>query len=170
MKFASLLIPLCVGLTVACTGPSAPDSPGDTPDDQPAEETAAPAADAVDEEPIDPREAIPSVGYEPKTRIEPGLDEQSESARADLGQRLGLDAVSIEVVQAQAVMWPNSGLGCPEPDMGYMDVLTPGVLIRLRTGGKLYQYHGGKSSVPFLCEPAERIGKPLPPGSYDDGT
>ncbi|MBA3562971.1 MAG: hypothetical protein H0W33_02970 [Gammaproteobacteria bacterium] len=109
-------------------------------------------------------------GYELKKRMEAGLEEPSQNARADLGQRLSVDADSIDVVQAEAVMWRNSGLGCPEPDMRYKDVLTPGVLIRLRSGGQVYEYHGGRGSTPFLCESAERIQEPLPRGSYDDGT
>jgi hypothetical protein len=168
MKLACLL--MCAAVTMACTGPSSPDPSGGEPD------TAEEAADAGDEagrneaDEIDAaRAAMPGVEYEPKQRIEPGLEKQSESARADLAKRLGVEADGIEVVQAQAVMWPNSGLGCPEPDTMYMDVLTPGVLIRLRTGGKLYQYHAGRSSAPFLCE-SERARNPLPPGSYDDGT
>jgi len=170
MKLALLLIPLGAGIAIACTGPSAPDPAGVEADDS----AAAPeSGEGVDEQAGDEideaRAAMPSVDYEPKKRLEPGHEEQSESARADLAKRLGVDVDSIEVVQAQAVMWPNSGLGCPEPETMYMDVLTPGVLIRLRTGGKVYQYHAGRSSAPFLCE-NERIRNPLPPGSYDDGT
>jgi len=170
MKRAGLLISIYVAVAIACT-PSAPDPSDAGPDGTAAEavddgdEPAGTGADDID----DARAGMPGVDYEPKTRIEPGHEKQSESARADLAKRLGVDADSIEVVQAQAVMWPNSGLGCPDPDTMYMDVLTPGVLIRLRTGGKLYQYHAGRSSAPFLCE-AERARQPLPPGSYDDRT
>jgi hypothetical protein len=171
MKLAGLLISLCVAVAIACTGPSAPDPSDAEPDGAAAEaeeagdESGGKGADDID----NARAAMPSVDYEPKKRIEPGHEEQSELARADLAKRLGVEADGIEVVQAQAVMWPNSGLGCPEADTMYMDVLTPGVLIRLRTGGEIYQYHAGRSSAPFLCE-TERARNPLPPGSYDDRT
>ncbi|MGH8497061.1 MAG: hypothetical protein ACREVN_13095 [Gammaproteobacteria bacterium] len=158
MKLAP--IGVCAVLVIACTGPSAP---------EPSDE-AAPGAVTSEDEIEAARQAMPHPDFEARSRIEPGLDEQAASARADLAQRLGIDEQSIEVVQAIAVTWRNSGLGCPEPDMRYMDVLTPGVLIRLRSGDASYEYHGGRQSKPFLCEPPGRIEEPLPSARYDDGT
>jgi hypothetical protein len=76
-----------------------------------------------------------------------------DQAVADLANRLGDDPSSITVVSAEAVIWPDAGLGCPEPGMVYTQVQVDGLLIMLSTDGNEYRYHaGGRVSVPFLCE------------------
>jgi len=45
--------------------------------------------------------------------------------------------------------------------MVYMQVLTPGALVRLRADGREYRYHARGRSLPLPC-PAERAVDPLP--------
>jgi hypothetical protein len=71
-------------------------------------------------------------------------------AVADLAGRLGIGTDEVAVVDALAVTWPDSSLGCPQPGMMYSQVLTKGTLVVLEAGGKRYEYHGGKPL--FLCE------------------
>lgn len=86
---------------------------------------------------------------------------QVNEAIADLSGRLGVAPEQIEVVSVEAVVWPDGGLGCPQPGMLYPQVLQDGMRIRLAVDGVIYQYHSGGRRVPFLCEnPAE----PAPPG------
>ena len=42
-----------------------------------------------------------------------------QTAREDLAQRLGVPPGQIEVVEAQAVVWPDASLGCPQPGMAF---------------------------------------------------
>ena len=70
---------------------------------------------------------------------------------ADLAARLGVDEASIVVVDEQEVEWPDSSVGCPQPGMDYLQVITPGRLIILEVGGTRYEYHAG-AGAPFLCE------------------
>ena len=75
-----------------------------------------------------------------------------QAAKKDLARRLNVRQEAIELAGAvEAVTWPDSSLGCPEPGMMYAQVLTPGYRFKLESGGKLYEYHTGKAVVK-LCE------------------
>jgi hypothetical protein len=98
----------------------------------------------------------------PPGEVQPGLDRQVEQAKADLAERAGVDVEAITVVRAEAVVWPDGGLGCPEPGMAYPQVLTEGALIELEADGEVHRYHSGNDRPPFLCtdpqEPADGAG------------
>jgi hypothetical protein len=74
-----------------------------------------------------------------------------EEAKADLSKMLGISKTSVLLKSAEAVEWPDGSMGCPEPGMNYLTVVTPGYLIKLEAKGQIYQYHAGKES-PFYCE------------------
>lgn len=73
-------------------------------------------------------------------------------AVADLARRLNVDAGAITVVDARPMVWPDGGLGCPQPGMIYPQVQRDGALIRLRAQGREFAYHAGGSRPPFLCD------------------
>ncbi len=75
-------------------------------------------------------------------------------AVADLARRLGINANSIQVVSFEAVTWPDSSLGCPQPGLQYAEALVEGYLVKLRAGDKVYEYHGAGTSPPILCNQA----------------
>jgi hypothetical protein len=91
------------------------------------------------------------------TPLAPGLETLIEKARADLAQRLAISASDIAVLEATGVTWPDSSLGCPQEGMAYMQVLTPGYLIRLSAGGQAYEYHASRRSEAVYCQ------NPMPP-------
>ena len=68
----------------------------------------------------------------------------------DLAGRLGIAAADVTVVDARAVTWGDSSLGCPEPGMMYTQQLVDGTLVVLEAGGRRYEYHGGDPLA--LCE------------------
>ena len=74
-----------------------------------------------------------------------------EQAIADLATRLNIDRANIVTNSAQAVVWPDKSLGCPQSGMVYNQVTVDGALIELRAGGTTYRYHSGGSRSPFLC-------------------
>ena len=86
--------------------------------------------------------------------VEPGLEGLANRAREDLARRLSIPVEQIEVLESKSVVWPDGGLGCPEPEMAYTQVPVEGVLIRLRAEGRVYSYHGGEGRPLFLCERA----------------
>ncbi|MCB9137490.1 MAG: hypothetical protein H6642_03985 [Caldilineaceae bacterium] len=63
-------------------------------------------------------------------------------ARTMLAEQLGLspDSEAITLVEATAREWRNSGLGCPQGGMNYMQVITPGYQIILEADGVQYDY------------------------------
>lgn len=99
----------------------------------------------------------------PTTTVSPAEEENPVSAPqlpitpdvavaiADLAQRLAVEPDDIVVVRVEEVDWPDSGLGCPQPDMNYLQVLTNGVFIQLSVGDQFYNYHSGGGRPPFLC-------------------
>ena len=62
-------------------------------------------------------------------------------ARADLAQKQGIDADSIFVQSVEETEFSDASLGVPEPGVMYAQVVTPGYVIRLIAGGKVYRYH-----------------------------
>ena len=74
-------------------------------------------------------------------------------AKEDLARYLGMDMSEITLISANAVDWPDSSLGCPEPDTMYAQVITPGYRILLAVDGLTYSYHGDKSTQLFWCDP-----------------
>lgn len=82
-------------------------------------------------------------------------------ARAALAEQLGLDPeADIEVVTAEQVQWRSGALGCPQPDKGYTQAITPGYRIILEADGQTYAFHGAEGDEPFLCEdPEEPAGQ-----------
>lgn len=76
-----------------------------------------------------------------------------QAATEDLAARIGVVEADIELVQVEEVVWPDSGLGCPDPGQMYAQATQEGFRIVLRSGEKEYAYHGSKDGEPFLCEP-----------------
>jgi hypothetical protein len=87
-----------------------------------------------------------------------------DTARKDLAARLGVAADAIGLADFQYVVWPDGSLGCPDPNVAYIQVQVDGYLIRLNYGKRLFDYHGGGRRGPFLCENPAPGGTPaLPP-------
>jgi hypothetical protein len=72
-------------------------------------------------------------------------------AVSDLETRLGIDETAITLVSFDAVVWPDGGLGCPQPGMAYTQVPVDGALIVLSVEGREFRYHSGGVRDPFLC-------------------
>jgi len=95
---------------------------------------------------------------EPTVSVSSDLQPLVDQAVADLAQRLSIEPAQVELVKFEFVVWPDAGLGCPQPGMEYLQVLSDGYLIQLRVGKRIYAYHGGERRGPFLCEnPASAI-------------
>ena len=84
--------------------------------------------------------------------LDSGLPQFVRQAQEDLVKRLAVPVEQIELVEVQSVVWPDKGLGCPQPGLLYPQVQVDGLLIRFRVGGRLYEYHSGGNRPPFLCE------------------
>lgn len=80
-----------------------------------------------------------------------GSEAALEAALADLEARLHIARSEIQVQTVEKRMWSDASLGCPQPGMMYAQVITPGFLIRLSAGGKVYTYHTSLTHA-VLCE------------------
>lgn len=94
----------------------------------------------------------------------PHLKSLVEEAKEDLAGRLSIPVSNVDLLEARDVTWPDSSLGCPQPGMLYMEVLTPGYLIRLLANGREYEYHAGRNRRFFLCQ----TPSPPIPGRYEE--
>jgi hypothetical protein len=84
--------------------------------------------------------------------LPPGADELVVLAVEDLAGRLDVAADQVEVLDAEAVEWSDSSLGCPQPGMMYAQVITPGYRIVLAAGESAYEYHTDRGQRVVLCE------------------
>ena len=124
--------------------------------------TTAPTETGLPPTPLDnPKEATVTEEPVEATSYDPALEPLVTKAVQDLSQRLGIDVDQIKVTSAEMVVWPDASLGCPQPDMVYTQVPVDGTLILLSVAGKVYEYHGGGWTDPFLCEQVTKT-KPDP--------
>jgi len=86
------------------------------------------------------------------TPVSAGLQQLVSQAKEDLALRLSIPTMQIDLVELSAVVWPDGALGCPEPGVAYTQVQQEGLLIRLRAGKRIYPYHSGGGTPPFLCQ------------------
>lgn len=97
----------------------------------------------------------------PRTDI--WLQQQVAQATADLSARLHVEESEIAVVRAERVVWRDGSLGCPKPGMSYTQALVQGTFIQFMVGQTTYNYHGGRSGRPALCQsPFEVLPEDLP--------
>lgn len=83
---------------------------------------------------------------------DPAMQPLVQIALEDLAARLGIPTGQIEVLEAEGVVWGDTSMGCPQPDMAYLQVPQDGSRILLSAAGQVYSYHSGGSRLPFLCE------------------
>lgn len=108
---------------------------------------SAPAADEI-RNAEDSEEAV----AEESTRYDAGLEPLVAMAKEDLAERLEVGVEIIEVLEAELVVWPDASMGCPDPEMMYIQVLQDGSRIRLQVEEAVFEYHTGGERMPFLCE------------------
>jgi hypothetical protein len=75
-----------------------------------------------------------------------------EKAKEDLARRLSIAATRIDLIEAAGIVWPNSCLGCPQPEMACAQVLTDGYRIQLEFEGTVYEYHSDTGTHFVYCE------------------
>lgn len=159
MRVFWILAITLLAFALAGCGPSQPE--GDlppTPLDPPSEEAiSTPSSEFSNQGDI--------AEMTPTTSVNASLQNLIEKAQEDLAQRLTISLTQISLLEAKAVVWPDSSLGCPQPGMRYKQVPEDGALIVLQANGITYEYHSGGSRGPFLCQKVSK--KPSPPAPID---
>jgi hypothetical protein len=70
-----------------------------------------------------------------------GAERVIQLARQDLAQKLNVPIDEIREVSVEAVEWPDTSLGCPQPGMMYAQMITPGFKVVLAAKGQTVEYH-----------------------------
>jgi hypothetical protein len=128
--------------------------PGSAQGTQPPADQQAPPATPIPFEPtaveVFPQTPAPVLTLEaPFSEQVPG--ELIAAMIADLAAITGADPQSVSVVSAQAVIWSDGSLGCPQPGMAYTQALIEGYRVELAAGGLLYDYHAAQGGYFILC-------------------
>ena len=111
-----------------------------------------------------PTTGVPSVRMPvPSEAASPPITATPELVDAVAGD-LEVSTRDVTVVADDGVVWPDSGLGCPEPDVSYTPATVPGKRVVLEIDGITYTYHSSLEGGFFLCT------KPLPPSSIGSTT
>ena len=84
-----------------------------------------------------------------------GAGELAQERAAELlAGELGVAVAGLKVVSTTAMTWSDASLGCPQPDMGYAQVVTPGYLVLFRdsegTEHKVHTNEDGSSVI--VCD------------------
>ena len=87
----------------------------------------------------------------------PGLAALTETARADLAQRLSIPASQIKAKESKEAYWPDASMGCPQLGILYAQIPTPGYIIVLVHSGNEFEYHADTHANVRYCE------NPAPP-------
>jgi len=83
----------------------------------------------------------------------PAAKKAVELATQDLAQTEGIPRETMRLVSVEPVEWSDASLGCPEPEMVYAQVITPGFLIILEAKGKTFEYHTDAGRFVVQCQP-----------------
>jgi hypothetical protein len=91
----------------------------------------------------------------PEAILRPILTEAAKLANVPRAQ--------LVVVRAQAVVWNDGSLGCPEPGMEYAQALVNGYWVVIKAAGKTYDFRAGRDGNFRLCP--EGSGRPPLPSN-----
>jgi hypothetical protein len=92
----------------------------------------------------------------------PAIQNLVDQAKADLAERLTIGIEEIDLIETRQVVWPDGSLGCPQPGMQDIQVLTPGTLILFEANGIQFEYHAGERSILYCKKPRPPVsGTPL---------
>ena len=83
-------------------------------------------------------------------------DSVAKLARETLAIKLGVPQERITVVSVAAVEWRDSSVGCPQPGMSYLTVITPGHKVMLQVDGQTYAVHEAKGRA-LVCKRPTRL-------------
>jgi hypothetical protein len=85
--------------------------------------------------------------------MNPQADPVVALARRQLAGELGCESQAIHVVGVDDVEWSDSSLGCPQPGMMYMQMITPGYRVTLEHNGQRYVFHTDRGNRVVRCDP-----------------
>ena len=79
----------------------------------------------------------------------------AQSAQQVAAEALNVAPESVTVLEMEEVDWPDASLGCPQPDMMYAQVITPGYKATVEIEGETYDVHLDASGRGVVCMPGK---------------
>ncbi len=70
----------------------------------------------------------------------------------DLAATQNVSKEIITVTRAEAIIWSDGSLGCPQPGQVYTQALVSGYWIVLEVNGRSYDYHAAETGYFVLCQ------------------
>ena len=89
--------------------------------------------------------SVPSLAGTPSASVD------AAPVIAAIAADLGVPPESVQVVTMESREWPDSSLGCPQPDMLYAQVITPGYLVLVEVSGEQIEYHTDELGTIVRC-------------------
>jgi hypothetical protein len=74
-----------------------------------------------------------------------------DQARQAVATKTGVSLASVTVASVEAVSWPTSALGCPQPGVMYSQLVTPGFKVVVSANGQSYEYHADLGGHVVTC-------------------
>lgn len=96
------------------------------------------------------------------TPPQPTVPRPVELARQNLAERLAVGPDSIDIAEVEEVVWPDTCLGLPAPELCAPGD-TPGYQVTLRALGQDYRYHTDEGETFRYAGPGDAPSRPSPP-------
>ena len=91
------------------------------------------------------------------------LEQTAQQAQLAHARTRNIDPSEIEILDARAVTWSDSAVGCPRPGVFYTQMLVEGYRVVISVNGEPAYYHSARGRLPFLC-PEDRRNDPIKMG------
>ncbi len=75
----------------------------------------------------------------------------TQTARQIAADALGVAPDQVKVLAIKPVDWSDASLGCPEPDMMYGQVVTPGYQAQVEVDGQVHDVHMDDNGHGVVC-------------------
>jgi hypothetical protein len=83
--------------------------------------------------------------------IPPEAGPAVDAAKQAAATHLGATPDQLQVTQVQSQQWPDASLGCPQAGQLYSQIVTPGFLVLIASGGRQLEYHTDTRGRAVLC-------------------
>jgi len=81
----------------------------------------------------------------------PALTQEIAPVIEAIAGDLGVPADSLRVIAVESRTWPDSSLGCPQPDTLYAQVVTRGYVVLIESAGEEIEYHSDERGNIVRC-------------------
>ncbi len=88
-------------------------------------------------------------------------EETMTAVYQDLITKENISQEAITVTRAEAIIWNDGSLGCPQPGEVYTQATVPGYWIVLEANGRTFDYHAAENGYFILCQNGQPLSPPV---------